>query len=59
MLLVFVGEQQQGNSSKTAARGLIMNEICKQSWSVKLPNATLRRPWGLYLTQIPQQNGMF
>lgn len=50
-------EQQQGNSSKIAVKGLIMNEVCKPSWSVKWPNTTLQRPWGLCLSQIPQQNG--
>lgn len=60
MLPVLVSEQQQqGNSSKIAVRGLTMNEICKPLESVKLPNTTLRRPWGLYFTQIPQENGVF
>lgn len=59
ILLFLVSEQQQKNSSKIAVGGLIMNEICKPSWSVKLPNTTLWRLLGLYLTQTLQQNGVF
>lgn len=48
LLLVFISEQQQGNSSKIAIWVLIMIEICKPFQSVKQLNTTLPQPWGLY-----------